>query len=133
MDFIEKLLSFSGFNTILVIVDWFTKQTIFIPAHNTIMSMDLACLFVLHMFSKHSVPSHIVSNRGLEFVSNFFCSLGTALDIWLHFTSDYHPKVIDKPSIQIRHWSNTSVYIVTISKTTSPNSYLLWILPIIIL
>ena len=133
MDFIEKLLSFSGFNTILVIVDWFTKQTIFIPAHNTIMSMDLACLFVLHVFSKHSVPSHIVSNKGSEFVSNFFCSLGTALDIWLHFTSDYHPKVIDKPSIQIRHWSNTSVYIVTTSKTTGPNSYLLWILPIIIL
>ena len=23
---------------------------------------------------------------------NFFCSLGTALDVWLHFTSDYHPK-----------------------------------------
>ena len=85
MDFIEKLLLFSGFNTILVIVDWFTKQTIFIPAHNTIMSMDLACLFVLHVFSKHSVTSHIVSNRGSEFVSNFFCSLGTALDIWLHF------------------------------------------------
>jgi len=25
-------------------------------------------------------------------VLNFFCSLGTVLDIWLYFTSDYHPK-----------------------------------------
>ena len=25
-------------------------------------------------------------------MSNFFCSLGTALNIQLHFTSDYHPE-----------------------------------------
>jgi len=92
MDFIEKLLSSSGFDTILVIVDQLTKQAIFIPAHNTIMSADLACLFILHVFSKHSVPSHVISDRGLEFVSNFFRSLGTVLDMRLHFTSSYHPK-----------------------------------------
>jgi len=54
--------------------------------------MDLAHLFVLHVFSKHGVPSHVTSNRGLEFVSNFFQSLGTALDMQLHFTSGYHPE-----------------------------------------
>ena len=75
MDFIKKLLSSSRFDTILVIVDWLTKQVIFIPVHDTITSADLACLFVLHMFSKHSVPSHVISDRGLEFVSNFFRSL----------------------------------------------------------
>ena len=90
MNFIEKLLSSSGFDTILVMVDQLTKQVIFIPAHDTIMSMDLACLFVLHMFSKHGIPSHVISNRGLEFVSNFFQFLGTALDMWLHFTLGYH-------------------------------------------
>ena len=69
-----------------------TKQAIFIPAHDTITFTDLACLFILHVFSKHSVPSHVTSDRGLEFVSNFFRSLGTALDMWLHFTSGYHSK-----------------------------------------
>ena len=92
MDFIEKLLSSSRFDTILVIVDWLTKQAIFIPAHNTITSADLACLFVLHVFSKHSVPSYVTSDRGLEFVLNFFWSLGTALDMWLYFTSGYYPE-----------------------------------------
>jgi len=92
MDFIKKLLLFSGFDTILVIVDWLTKQAIFIPAHDTIMSMDLACLFILHVFSKHSIPSHVISNRGSEFVSNFFQFLDTTLDMWLHFTSGYHPE-----------------------------------------
>jgi len=92
MDFIEKLLLFSRFDTILVIVDQLTKQAIFIPAHNTITSMDLAHLFVLHVFSKHGVPSHVTSDRGSEFVSNFFRSLGTALNIQLHFTSGYYPE-----------------------------------------
>jgi len=92
MDFIEKLPSSSGFDTILVIVDRLTKQAIFIPAHDTITSMDLARLFILHVFSKHSIPSHITSNRGSEFVSNFFRSLGTVLDMRLHFTSGYHPE-----------------------------------------
>ena len=92
MDFIEKLPSSSGFDTILIIVDWLTKQAIFIPAHDTITFADLACLFVLHVFSKHGVSSHVTSDRGSEFVSNFFQSLGTALDMRLHFTSGYHPE-----------------------------------------
>ena len=92
MDFIKKLPSFSGFDIILVIVNWLTKQAIFIPTHDTITSVDLAHLFILHVFSKHRVPSHDISDRGLEFISNFFQSLGTALDMQLHFTSGYHPE-----------------------------------------
>ena len=92
MNFIKKLPSSSRFDTILVIVNQLTKQVIFILTHDTIMSTDLVCLFVLHVFSKHSVPSYVTSNRGSEFVSNFFQSLGTALNMWLHFTSGYHPK-----------------------------------------
>jgi len=91
MDFIKKLLSSSRFNTILVIVNQLIKQVIFIPAYDTITSMELACLFILHVFSKYGISSHAISNRGLEFVSNFFCSLGTVLDMQLHFTSGYHP------------------------------------------
>ena len=103
IDFIEKLLLFFKFDIILIIVNWLTKQVIFIPAHNTIMSTDLAHLFVLHMFSKHGVPSHVTSDRGSEFVSNFFWSLGTAFNIHLHFTSGYHPK----DNIQTKHMNQT--------------------------
>jgi len=92
MDFIKKLPSFSRFDIILVIVDWLTKQVIFIPAHNIITSVDLARLFVLHVFSKHGVSFHVTSDRGLEFVSNFFQSLDTALNMWLYFTSGYYPE-----------------------------------------
>jgi len=72
MDFIKKLSSSSKFDTILVMVDQLTKQAIFIPTYDTIMSIDLACLFVLHVFSKHGILSHVISDRGSEFMSNFF-------------------------------------------------------------
>ena len=91
MDFIEKLPPSSGYTSILVIVDCLSKQSLFIPTHNTIMSPQLAQLFILHVFSKHGVPSHVTSDCGMEFISHFFRSLRTALDMKLHFTSRYHP------------------------------------------
>ena len=42
------------------------------------------------MFLKHGVPFYLISNRNSEFVSNFFHSLGTILDMWLYFTSGYY-------------------------------------------
>ena len=92
MDFIEKLPMSNGSDTILVIIDHLTKQSIFIPTVNTITSPMLAKLFVFHVFSKHGVPSHVTSYCSMEFVSAFFHSLGKVLDMKLHFTSGYHPE-----------------------------------------
>jgi len=92
MDFIEQLPSSTGFTAILVVVDRLSKQAIFIPTHDTITSLELAKLFLLHVFSKHGVPAHVTSDRGTEFISHFFRSLRKALDMRLHFTSSYHPE-----------------------------------------
>ena len=92
MDFIEKLPMSNSSNMILVIIDRLTKQLIFIPTVNTITSPMLAQLFVLHVFSKHGIPSHVTSDCGMEFISAFFCSLGKVLDMKLHFISGYHPE-----------------------------------------
>ena len=92
MDFIKQLPASSGHTTILVVMDRLSKQCIFISTDNTITSPELAKLFLLHVFSKHGVPSHITSDRGSKFISHFFRFLGKALDIRLHFTSGYHPE-----------------------------------------
>ena len=92
MDFIKKLPMSNGSDMILVIIDHLTKQSIFIPTIDTITSPMLDKLFVLHVFSKHGIPSHITSNCGSEFVSAFFHSLRKVLDMKLHFTSSCHPK-----------------------------------------
>src|SRR5271168_3870177 len=80
MDFIEPLPASSGCDSILVIVDRLTKQSIFILTTIHCTSEDLAMLLVIHVFSKHGVPEHVTSDRGSEFVSRFFHSLGKALD-----------------------------------------------------
>src|SRR5260370_28729200 len=92
MDFIEHLLAADSFTAILVIVDHLTKQSLFIPTHDTINSPQLAQLFLTHIFSKHGVTSHVTSDQGTKFVSHFFCSLGKLLQMELHFTSGYHPE-----------------------------------------
>jgi hypothetical protein len=92
MDFIEQLPNSEGFTAILIVVDHFTKQALFIPTHDTITSAKLAELFIIHVFSKHGVPSHVTSDWGSEFVSCFFRSLGKALNMKLHFTLGYHPE-----------------------------------------
>ena len=56
------------------------------------MSIIPSYPFILHVFSKHSIPSHVTSDKDLELVLNFSQSLGTALNIWLHFTSGYYSK-----------------------------------------
>jgi hypothetical protein len=42
MDFIKQLPDSKGFTAILVVVDRFTKQALFIPTHDTITSAQLA-------------------------------------------------------------------------------------------
>jgi hypothetical protein len=69
MDFIEQLPNSKGFTAILVVVDRFTKQALFIPTHDTITFTQLAELLIIHVFSKHGVLSHVTSNQGSKFVS----------------------------------------------------------------
>ena len=57
-----------------------------------ITAPELTRLFIIHVFSKHRVPAHVTCDLGSKFVSHFFHSLGTALDMKIHFTSNYHPE-----------------------------------------
>src|SRR5260221_14150057 len=92
MDFIEQLPASKGFSAILVIVDHLMKQVIFIPSHDTMNALQVARLFITHVFSKCRVPSHVTSDCGSEFISHFFHSLGKLLQMRLHFTLGYHPE-----------------------------------------
>src|SRR6266481_4760438 len=126
MDLIEQLPSSSGYTSILVIVDCLSKQSLFIPTHNTITSHNLVQLFVLHVFSKHRVPSHVMSDCGSEFVSHFFQSLSTALNMKLHFTSSSHPEGDGQTKHTNQTLDSTSGCTATTSRTTGPASCPSW-------
>jgi hypothetical protein len=68
MDYIEQLPESNEYNSILVIVNRVTKQAIFIPCYGTNKVIDLAKYYLKHVFSKHSVPFSITSDREKLFV-----------------------------------------------------------------
>src|SRR5258708_24260336 len=92
MYFIKQLPTSEGFTAILVIVARLTKQLLFIPTHDTVDTPQLGQLFLTHVFLKHGALGHVTSDRGTEFVSHLFHSLGSLLSMKLHFTSGYHPE-----------------------------------------
>ncbi|SOV09218.1 uncharacterized protein UDID_18291 [Ustilago sp. UG-2017a] len=92
MDLIEQLPPSSDFTAILVVVDRLTKMAIFVPTTNELDAPKLAKLFLCHVYSKHGLPTSIVSDRGSEFTSHFWRSLSTLLGIENHFSSAYHPQ-----------------------------------------
>ena len=128
MDFIKKLLSFSKFNTILIIVNQLTKRVIFISAHNTIMSVQSSCILQIWCSFLYYLQQRLRVCIKL-FLFFRYCSGYIAS---LHFRL-LPPKVMNKLNVWIKPSNNISVYIVTTNKIISLSSYLSWSLPIIML
>ncbi|MBW0587814.1 hypothetical protein O181_127529, partial [Austropuccinia psidii MF-1] len=96
MDFITQLPLSNSFDSILVLADRFSKMAVFIPKMSSITSLDLAHLFIKNMFSKHGLPSSIVSDRGSLFVSSFWTNLCQQLKISRDLSTAYHPETDGK-------------------------------------
>lgn len=92
MDFIEELPPSNGSNSILVIVDRFSKMAIFIPTVITLRTEELADIFLRHVFVKHGLPNDIVSDRGSKFTSDFWKTFTSKLDIQRKLSTAYHPQ-----------------------------------------
>jgi transposase InsO family protein len=93
MDFINGLSKTPrGNDSIWVIVDRLNKVAHFIPVHTTYGREKLAKLYIDNILKLHGVPKSIVSDRGAQFVSNFWRSLHQALKTKLDFSSAYHPQ-----------------------------------------
>ncbi|MBW0514853.1 hypothetical protein O181_054568 [Austropuccinia psidii MF-1] len=61
MDFITQFSLSNNFDSILVVVDRFSKMAFFIPNHGTITSLELAQIFISHVFSRHGIPQLKIS------------------------------------------------------------------------
>jgi hypothetical protein len=93
MDFIVGLRrTYSGYDSIWVIVDQLTKVAHFIPIKTTYSGPQLAELYMLRIVCLHGVPKKIVFDRGTQFTSKFWERLHETLDTQLRFSSAYHPQ-----------------------------------------
>ncbi|MBW0568916.1 hypothetical protein O181_108631 [Austropuccinia psidii MF-1] len=92
MEFITQFLLSKNFDSILVVVDRFSRMAIFIPAHGTITFLDLAQIFINHVFSKHGLPPSIINDRGSLIVSSFWTKLCQQLKILRNISTSFNPE-----------------------------------------
>ncbi|KAH0607133.1 uncharacterized protein H6S33_003121 [Morchella sextelata] len=92
MDFIVGLPESSGFTKIWVIVDRFSKMAHYIPLPTLNKTEDLAKLFLKEVWRLHGLPDDIVSDRDSRFISHFWQSLMSLLNVKLKMSTSFHPQ-----------------------------------------
>ncbi|KAF8752594.1 hypothetical protein RHS01_07510 [Rhizoctonia solani] len=91
-DMIVDLPKDRNYNSILVIVDSFTKYRIFVKCSSKLKAPELAELFLEHVWKHHCMLEKTVSDRGQIFNNKFLWALYKQLGIDPHFSSAYHPQ-----------------------------------------
>jgi transposase InsO family protein len=89
---IVRLPMDGGKDSILVVVDSFSKYGIMIPCSSKVTARDVADLFLEHVWKRHGFPKKMISDRGPVFNNKYIKALYKQLGIKPHFSSAYHPQ-----------------------------------------
>ncbi|CAI7883137.1 unnamed protein product [Closterium sp. NIES-54] len=93
LDFITGLPSTSrGHNSILVVIDKFSKMGHFILTNATATAEATTRLFFDRIITIHGIPATLISYRDPKFTSKFWKELMGLLGTKLAMSSAYHPK-----------------------------------------
>ena len=89
-DFIMKLPLAQGYDSILVVVDRFTKIAHFIPTTEKTSAEGLARLFRDNIWKLHGLPDSIISDRGPQFMAGIMKELNHMLGIKIKLSTAFH-------------------------------------------
>lgn len=92
MDFVEGLPKSNGYDTILVVVDRFSKYAHFIAVKHPFTAQSIAKLFLDNIVRLHGMPKTIVSDRDRIFTSTFWKELFKLHKVQLAHSTAYHPQ-----------------------------------------
>ncbi len=96
MDFIVGLppSKFRGkvYDSILVVVDRFTKMARYVPVNATIDARELAEVFINTIFKDYGTPRGITSDRGPQFTSQFWGHFMFCLNIRRRLSTAFRPQ-----------------------------------------
>lgn len=92
LDFIEVLPKSGKFDTIMVVIDKFSKVRHFIPLKHPFTAAIVAQLYMDQVYRLHGMPEVLISDRDKIFISNFWQQLFNLADTTLNLSSSYHPQ-----------------------------------------
>jgi len=90
-DFITKLPLAQGYDSILVVVDRFTKMAHFVSTAEKTMAKGLARLFRDNVWRLHGLPESIISDKGPQFTAGLIRELNGLLGIETKLSTAFHP------------------------------------------
>jgi hypothetical protein len=92
LDFIEDLPKSNRIDTILVVIDKFTKYAHFVPLSHPFTALQVAQAYMDNIYKLHGLPESIVSDRDRIFTSTLWRELFKLSDTQLLMSSSYHPQ-----------------------------------------
>ena len=89
-NFITDLPLSHGFDAILTVVDWFSKEVELIPCIKTYLALDMAKLFMHNVWKHYGLPHSITSDQGPQFAAQVMQEINRALGISTKLSTSFH-------------------------------------------